>query len=556
MNTKNLSVIILSFGLIFSAILIGNALAQTDSGAGQSVAENIQYPVAELGNCQNETACRAYCDKPANREKCLDFAQKNNLMSQEEIDAARKFMTIGKGPGNCSTKESCEKYCDEISHIDECVAFAEKSGILPPKELEEAKKVRDAIKQGVKPPPCGNKKSCDVYCSSADHMEECITFAQAAGLMDEKEKQETQKVLEAIKKGVKPPQCRGKEECDVYCSEENHFEECIKFAEAAGFMSAEDAEMARKTGGKGPGNCRSKEQCEAFCASPDNQESCFNFAKEHGFIKQEDIQKMEEGKQRFQEMMSQAPPKVIECLNASIGAGMMEKLKSGAAMPPREIGDKMRTCFESVMGAPGVGGDQMGPPGNGPAGMPPFESMPKEMKECLRTTLGEDAVGRLQSGVMKDEERNEFMQKAQGCFEKFGSQQPGNMQAPQMPGAPQNIMMPGAGGQTPGGIQQMESQWNNFPPQIQNCLIEKLGTDRIARIKQGQGTDEDKKEVPQMIQECMARIQGQMSPQQYPGGQIAPPPSNGETLPPPPPSSANKSLLGKVVNFFKSLFGR
>ncbi|MEK7149530.1 MAG: hypothetical protein AAB757_00930 [Patescibacteria group bacterium] len=540
MNTKYLSAIVLSFGIIFSVILIGNALAQTDSGAGISVAANIQYPITELGNCQNEIACRAYCDKPANREKCLDFAQKNNLMSQEKINVARKFLAAGKGPGNCATKDSCEKYCDEISHIDECVTFAEKNNILPPKELDEAKKVRAAIKQGVKPPSCGNKKSCDLYCGSVDHMEECIIFAQAAGLMDENEKQESQKVLEAIKKGAKPPQCRGKKECDVYCSEESHFEECMKFAEAAGFMSAEEAEMARKTGGKGPGNCRGKEQCEAFCSSPENQESCFNFAKEYGFIKQEDIQRMEGGKQKFQEILNQAPPKVIECLNSTIGAEMMEKLKSGSIMPPRDIGDKMRACFESVMGAPGVGGGQMGPGGDGrPTGMPSFESMSQEMKECLRTTLGEDAVGRLQSGVMKDEEKGEFIQKAKSCFEQYGSKQPGNMmQAPQMPGIPQNIMMPGVEveGQTP----QMFPQGTAEAP----CSSPE-------ECKEFCSKSENPEECLKNIQQRVIQIQ----PQQYPGGMMLPAqPPSGETLP--PPSSANESLLGKVINLFKSLLGQ
>ncbi len=533
MNTKYLSTIVLSFGIIFSAILIGNALAQTNAESGANSAANIQYPVAELGNCQNETACMVYCDKSANREKCLDFAQKNNLMSQEEIGAARKFIAIGKGPGGCLTKESCEKYCDEISNIDECVTFAEKNNILPPKELDEAKKVRAAIKQGVKPPSCGNKKSCDLYCGSVDHMEECIIFAQAAGLMDENEKQESQKVLEAIKKGAKPPQCRGKKECDVYCSEESHFEECMKFAEAAGFMSAKEAEMVRKTGGKGPGNCRGKEQCEAFCSSPENQESCFNFAKEHGFINQGDMKRMDEGKQKFQEVLNQAPSKVIECLNTSIGAEMMEKLKSGSVMPSRDIGDKMRACFENVMGAPGAGGNRMGPGGDGrQTDMPPFESMPQELKECLRTTLGEDAVGRLQSGIMKDEERGEFMQKAKSCFEQYGSKQPGNMmQAPQMPGIPQNIMMPGVGGQTPGAVRPSCSS----PEECKEFCSKSENSE-----------------------ECLKSIQQQviqMQPQQYPEGMMLPSqPPSGETLP--PPSSANESLLGKAINLFKSLLGR
>ncbi len=50
--------------------------AQTD---GQ-VTPNISYPVAELGSCADKTACKTYCDKPANIDACLSFAEKNNLM--------------------------------------------------------------------------------------------------------------------------------------------------------------------------------------------------------------------------------------------------------------------------------------------------------------------------------------------------------------------------------------------------------------------------------------------------------------------------------------------
>ena len=419
-----ISFTIVNFTIISSVIFISNVLAQAGAGA------NIQYPVAELGNCSDESACRMYCDNPENANICLDFAERNNLMSKQEIKIAKNFVATGsKGPGNCNGKKECETFCNDIAHIDECIAFAENNNLIPSQELEEAKKVQATIKRGVKPPPCGNKKQCDIYCNESEHMEECIsfgaeagfiqgkeledaqkmlsalrrgikplpcrgrnecdeycsnpdnmekcmTFAMEAGFMSDKEKEDSQKILQAIRKGVKPPACKGKEECDVYCNEESHFEECMNFAEAAGFMTAEDAAMARKTGGKGPGDCKGKEECEAFCNNPDNQETCFNFGKEYGLIPEEDLRQMEEGKQRFQESLSQAPPVVLDCLNEQFGTEMMEKFKGGGAMPPREIGDKMRECFKREMGStrpngqggPGEGGiispeDQTGPGG-------------------------------------------------------------------------------------------------------------------------------------------------------------------------------------------------
>ncbi|MBI4836802.1 MAG: hypothetical protein HY813_00125 [Candidatus Portnoybacteria bacterium] len=411
-----------------SFLLVHQIIAQNQETAGTA---NIQYPIKELDDCENKKVCKAYCDKSEHTEDCLDFAEKNNLMSKNEIATAKKFVAAGnKGPGGCEGKDGCESYCNDMDHMDECIAFAEKNNIIPPKELAEAKKVQAAIKRGVKPPPCKNKKACDAYCEDPDHMEECIVFgteagfiqgkeledsqkmlvafkkgvkpppcrgktecdkycqdpdhmevcmnfAIEAGFMTEEQKADSQKMLAALKKGVKPPACQGKEDCDKYCGQDEHFEECTNFAEAAGFMTAEQTTMARKTGGKGPGGCKGKDACEAFCNNPDNQETCFNFAKENGMIPEEDLKRMEEGKRQFKESLNQTPSEVMGCLNSSFSPEMMEKFKSGAAMPPKEIGDQMRQCFEKVMPQPPPGSENGMMPANqpGPGGC-------KTQEEC------------------------------------------------------------------------------------------------------------------------------------------------------------------------------
>lgn len=385
-------------------------------------AAGIQYPINELGGCKDKADCKVYCDGPENTSACLDFAQKNKLMSSQEVEAAKKFVAGGsKGPGGCVGQAACENYCDEISHIDECVAFAEKNNLMSPEELNQAKKVQAAIAKGVKPPPCGNKAACDVYCEDSSHMEECISFAAEAGFMQDKEledaqkmlaaikkgakpppckgkgacdeycsqpdnmevcmnfaieagfmseqeKADAQKMLQAIKKGAKPPACKGKEDCDVYCGQDEHFEECMNFAEAAGFMTAEEAAMARKTGGKGPGGCKNKDECDAFCKNPDNQETCFNFAKDNGMISEEDLKRMEEGQKQMQESLQQAPPEVIECLNSKLGGDEMAKIKNGTAVPSQKVGDTMGDCFKEFMPRPEEGSP---PPGQNGEMMPP-----------------------------------------------------------------------------------------------------------------------------------------------------------------------------------------
>lgn len=345
---------IIALGIICGSLLISisflvaaNVLAQIEENSGSD--ETITYPVKELENCKDKNECKTYCDKPGNLEVCLNFAEKNNLMSGQELEKAKKFLKAGaKGPGGCTNKESCETFCDNIENISECVTFAEKNGLMNEEELKEAKKVQAAIAKGVKPPACKNKRDCDVYCEDQNHMEECVTFAEAAGLMSEEEQADAQKMLQAIKKGAKPPACRGKKECDKYCSEDEHLDECVVFAETAGFMSKDEAEMAKKTRGKGPGGCKGKEECDAFCSNPNNEQTCFDFGKENGFIPPEDLKKMEEGSKMFHDSLENAPPEVAQCLSETLGNETLEKLKNGTMRPNRQSGDKMGECFRKM----------------------------------------------------------------------------------------------------------------------------------------------------------------------------------------------------------------
>ena len=648
MKTKYFISIILSFITVGLIILIGAVLAQeTTSGA------NIQYPVEELSGCKNETDCRSYCDKPANLSACLDFAEKNNLMSEEEIRIAKNFVAAGaKGPGGCNGKEECEAFCDDIANIDECVSFAEKNNLMPPEELEEAKKVKAAIKRGVKPPPCGNKKACDVYCEESEHMEECVTFgieagfiqgkeledvqkmlsavkrgikpppcrgkeacdeycsspdnmevcmnfAVEAGFMPEEEKANSQKMLQAIKKGAKPPKCRGKEECDTYCSQDDHFEECFQFAEAAGFMSPEEAAMARKTKGKGPGDCRGKEECETFCNNPDNQETCFNFAKENGMIPEEDLKRMEEGKQQFRETMTQMPQETADCLKSSVGEETFEKFKSGTAMPSREIGDKMRECFEKNMGpGPGPGPDGQGRPG--PDGTMPQQAGPggcKNPEECKAyCESNPDKCQKFQPGLGEINPAGRMMPQQAGPGGCKGPEEckvycesnPDECKNFSDSNRQENLRGPaGVEGEFKEQFKeqfekeferQVEKKYNCSSPEECQQLQNRLAPQIIPRECEGenclQKTLLPGEQLPQNFQAQPIEQQPQQLQQPAPSETLPPlpstdtqipppadiqtsPPPPADTQPPPPVSAAApKSLLGSILNFFLSLFNR
>jgi hypothetical protein len=284
---KNYFIILsaLIFCVAFSTHL-GLAFAQENAPLS-----NVNFPIQELGNCANKQECKAYCDIDANMRICLDFAEKQGLFSERKIEKDRKIFEIMetmKGPGGCANKTECDIYCSQPEHMEECIIFGKKHGLIPPEELKEAEQVLKAIKKGLKPLPCGGKQECDIYCSQPEHIEECVAFGEAAGFISPEE-------AEMIRKtgGKGPGGCQGKEECDAFCQNPDNMQECMEFGLKYGFMSPEEEKNTRMTlnaikKGFKPPACRSKEECDIYCSQPEHMEECIAFGEAAGFISNEE----------------------------------------------------------------------------------------------------------------------------------------------------------------------------------------------------------------------------------------------------------------------------
>ncbi|MDP3764085.1 MAG: hypothetical protein Q8Q95_00485 [bacterium] len=413
------------FNFLLSTTIVCSALAVSYFIVIDSVsAQEISYPVKELGSCKNEAECKTFCDNKDNITSCVNFAEKNGLMSAEDANQARKFAKIGAGPGGCKSQNECESYCEDISRIDtcldfaskngfisaeelaeaqkvaqalksgaslpggcknkaecesfcndldnagECFDFAEKAGFIPPDEIDDARKAVEAMKKGARPPGgCKNKKECENYCSDPNNIEQCFDFAEKAGFIPKEEIEQARKIIPLMKAGKMPGGCKGKQECESYCQDDSHIEECGNFAVEAGFMKPEEVEMFKKTGGKGPGGCKGKNECESFCNDPVNQEQCFKFASEKGLIPEAQVKEMKEGMAQFQQGLGIATPEVLECIKSSVGENRFEKMKSGG-IPDKSVGEAMGQCFSKLMkppagfegGAPAGFEGQSGPP--------------------------------------------------------------------------------------------------------------------------------------------------------------------------------------------------
>lgn len=378
--------ILTSISILFMGILIG--LALIIAGALRVEASSINdivFPIAELGSCEDRLECKSYCDDINHADECIAFAEEHNLMNKKEVKEAKEFVKRGirSGPGNCTTHGECESYCEDINNIEECLAFAEDHDIISKKELKEARQVAKALREGAElPGGCTNKRSCESYCEDGAHIEECVAFAEKAGFMDKREIEEMRKILPLMKSGQMPGGCTSKEQCEAYCEDDSHLAECVAFAEKAGFMSSQEAEMVRKTGGKGPGGCV-RDECEAYCENPDNQDACFAFAKEHGLISDEDLAHMKEGVGRIREGLQHATPEVVSCLKDKVGPNIINEIENGTFSPSRKSGEAIKGCFEQFMEKP---------------------NFPPEVEQCIKQVYGEDGVDKIMKGEIDQQE--------------------------------------------------------------------------------------------------------------------------------------------------------
>lgn len=270
------------------------------------------------GQCQSQEECRAYCENPAHQEECLKFAEKHGLISEEDAQRIKKLPPVG--PGGCQ-REECRDYCEDENHQDECLKFAEEHDLMSKDELKRARHFIKISRESGGPGGCKGE-ACRDYCENSEHQEECFDFAKKNNLIssdDLKRAERGRDLSKTVREIGGPGGCKSDEECRVYCSDANHVEECAAFAVAHGGFTPEEAKdklkefinnhsdnqsedehfkkfeefkklehqfrpptpqsgapMLREFQG-GPGRCKTPEECIKYCSDPIHREECAKF---------------------------------------------------------------------------------------------------------------------------------------------------------------------------------------------------------------------------------------------------------------------------------------
>ena len=260
-----------------------------------------------------------------------------------------------------------------------------------------------ALEGGAKMPgECKMKDDCEKYCALGSHIDECLSFAEAANILSGEELKQAKAVAPYLKNGETPGKCQTKEECDNYCKDSNNFTECLGFAEKVGFISAADAEMARKAGGSGPGGCRDQASCELYCNEESHAQECADFAVSKGLVDGKTADLMKNGIDEMKMALESLPPEikteVNNCLTEKIGTDKLQRILNKEVSATKNQGESIQSCFEGIQekmkssmmqksGNAGQGNGQA-PSADDISDMIP-DSVPSEMREQIEKQINE-----------------------------------------------------------------------------------------------------------------------------------------------------------------------
>ena len=241
---------LLAFFISFVLMLISASISHAqESGEEEAKKLGISFPIVELGNCGSLSACKAFCDNEANRDKCRSFAQKKGIKTDNRGPKDSKVLESARSELGCDSETSCRAVCEQEVNRDKCASFGQKHGLGGPRGGGPGDK--NVLNKAKETLGCDSEASCKSVCENPANQEKCNNFAKATGLGG------------GIRR-VGPGGCNSEESCKAFC--ENNEDECRKFGGAP-----EGAGSDRR----GPDGCNSEESCRKICES--NPEKCQGF---------------------------------------------------------------------------------------------------------------------------------------------------------------------------------------------------------------------------------------------------------------------------------------
>ncbi len=242
----------------FSFLFVIFNFALLTLNLGQIHAQNVSYPISQLGNCRDGKECKLYCDIPQNTPACWSYDKyviNQNILGEETVNITYPINELG----SCQSAEKCFLYCAQPQNQAACLDYAKKNGLV---------------------------KETDDSSDEPPSPEVLTAAAQELG-------------------------CSSRDTCMAICNDQNNFEKCHNFAEKHKLRKPSDNESSGPPPqvmlrAKSELGCMNETSCMNFCNNPENSEICFEFAKKHELLAKEEIEKHDEYLQKREELMTEA----------------------------------------------------------------------------------------------------------------------------------------------------------------------------------------------------------------------------------------------------------
>lgn len=233
----------------------GLVLAETTGSDTQlqPVAATI-FPIAELGNCADAQACKAYCDDPSHFAACTEVAKKHGLTRAATAGQQTALLAHAKAELGCTSLAQCRAFCAEPANAQQCHEVAFKYGTVKYRMAQE-KLLRNArANLG-----CQTVSDCRLLCANPANQDQCRAFTKTKVPLHLLRKM--QKAAESANTTAPLP-CTTLAECQTYCSDPANATACE--------MSGKDGRLRINLQQPATFTCTTTEECERYCqANPD-----------------------------------------------------------------------------------------------------------------------------------------------------------------------------------------------------------------------------------------------------------------------------------------------
>lgn len=142
------------------------------------------YPITELENCADFTACRAYCAEPENKQACIAYAEKKGFYKRsEELTKRQQLLAKARFELGCGNEVLCKRLCDLKENFERCREF----GIKFKPETERARKIQEqtVVEKAKLLLGCTTPMECKTLCEEENNKQKCSDFFRQLGLRKE-----------------------------------------------------------------------------------------------------------------------------------------------------------------------------------------------------------------------------------------------------------------------------------------------------------------------------------------------------------------------------------